>query len=213
MTYIPKHFEVTDIGALHGLIRRHPLGALVTMTDEGPDANHIPFLVSPEPAPFGTLHGHVARANPVWRDAHADTDALVIFQGDDRYISPTWYPTKHETRQAVPTWNYVIVHAHGRVRFIDDAAWLRRHLEALTHEHESGRSVPWAITDAPADYVEQMARALVGVEITVSRLSGKWKVSQNRSERDRRGVIEGLTEEGTPSALSMADLVRQTLES
>lgn len=212
MTYIPKPFEVTDVGALHGLIRRHPLGALVTLTDGGLDANHIPFLVSPDPAPFGTLHGHVARANPVWRESRPVSGALVVFQGEERYISPSWYPTKEETQKVVPTWNYVVVHAHGPVRFVDDAAWLRSHLEALTREHESPRETPWAVIDAPADYVDSMITALIGVEIPIGRLSGKWKVSQNRPARDRQGVVEGLTREGTPAALAMAELVRRTLD-
>jgi transcriptional regulator len=152
----------------------------------------------------------VARANPVWRDSSAD--ALVIFQGADRFISPSWYPTKQETQKVVPTWNYVVVHAHGTARFIDDTGWLRGHLEALTVEHEGKRPAPWHITDAPADYIEAMVKGLIGVEIPVARLSGKWKISQNRSERDRRGVVEGLTLEGTPGADAMAELVRKTLE-
>jgi transcriptional regulator len=206
--YVPTHFEENDVGVLHGLIRAYPLGALVTATPGGLDANHIPFLVHPDPAPFGTLQGHVARANPVWRESQTATDALVIFQGPQSYISPSWYPTKHDTQKVVPTWNYVVVHAHGPLRVIDDAAWLRAHLEALTREHESTRPAPWAITDAPADFVAGMITALIGVEITIARLRGKWKVSQNRSARDRNGVVDGLTRDGTGAALSMADLVR-----
>jgi transcriptional regulator len=208
--YVPAHFEETDVAVLHGFIRTQPLGALVTSTPHGLDANHIPFLVDPDPAPYGTLHGHVARANPVWRESSAD--ALVIFQGTDRFISPSWYATKQDTQKVVPTWNYVVVHAHGTARFIDDTRWLRAHLEELTTEHEGKRSAPWHMTDAPADYIETMLKALIGVEIPVARLSGKWKISQNRSERDRRGVVEGLTRESTPGADAMAELVRKTLE-
>jgi transcriptional regulator len=211
--YIPKHFEETDVTVLHGAIRRHPLGGLVTLTPDGPEANHIPFLIHPDPAPYGTLHGHVARANPVWRESRRDIDVLVIFQGDERYISPSWYPTKHDTQKVVPTWNYVIVHARGPLHIIDDVAWIRPHLEALTREHESERPAPWALTDAPADYIDTMMKAIVGIEIPIAQLSGKWKVSQNRSERDRRGVIDGLAREGSPAATSMAGLVKKTLES
>lgn len=209
--YTPKHFEETNVGLLHGVMRAHPFGALVTLTPDGLHANHIPFLVYADPSPFGTLHGHVARANPLWRDARTDSEALAIFQGEDRYISPSWYPSKQETRKVVPTWNYVVVHAHGQLRFIDDPSWVRPHLEALTREHESSREAPWSINDAPPEYVDAMIEQIVGVEMPIARLQGKWKVSQNRSERDRRGVIEGLTHEGTPSALTMADLVRKTL--
>ena len=211
--YIPTHFEETDVTRLHELVRANPFGTLVTVTPTGLDANHIPFLVSPGPPPFGTLHGHVARANPVWRDARTDAEALVIFQGADRYISPSWYASKQETQKAVPTWNYVVVHAHGPLRFIDDSAWIRTHLEALTREHESSREAPWSVGDAPPGYIDAMMQHVVGIEMPIARLTGKWKVSQNRSPRDRQGVVEGLSREGTASAAAMAELVRRTLDS
>ena len=140
--YLPKHFEETRVEVLHELIHAHPLGALVTLMPGGLDANHIPFEVDPDPAPFGTLRGHVARANPVWRDASDDVEALVIFQGPGTYISPAWYATKKETAKVVPTWNYVVVHAHGPLRVIDDREWLRAFVEKLTNRHESGRREP-----------------------------------------------------------------------
>ena len=224
--YIPKPFEETDIGVLHQLIEAHPLGALVTMTGGGLDANHVPFLVhsgsgprdpgserrvqSPEsrlPA-YGTLHGHIARANPLWRELVPDVDVLVIFQGPERFISPSLYPTKRATGKVVPTWNYVVVHAHGPLRFIDDAVWMRAHVEALTNHHEAPRDEPWKVTDAPADYVDRMVGALIGLEIQVTRLVGKWKVSQNRPPEDRQGVIDGLLREGSEAATEVADLVR-----
>lgn len=210
--HMSNAFAETDVARLHGLIRTYPLGALVALTSTGLDADHIPFLIHPDPPPFGTLHGHVARANPVWRDTPADAGALVIFQGDDRYISPSWYPSKQETQKVVPTWNYVVVHAHGPVRFVEDPAWILTHLEALTREHESSRDAPWSVNDAPAAYVDAMIRKVVGIEMPIARLSGKWKVSQNRSARDRQGVVEGLTREGTPAAMAMAELVRRTLD-
>ncbi len=206
--YLPKHFEQTDVGMLHRLIRAHPLGALVTLAAGGLEANHIPFLVQADPAPYGTLHGHVARGNPLWRDVACDAESLVIFQGPEQFISPAWYPSKKETAKVVPTWNYAVVHAYGRMRVIDDAAWLRAHVERLTDRHEAERSAPWKVTDAPADYIEKMLQGIVGIEIRIARLAGKWKASQNRSARDRAGVVDGLTREGTEPAAAMADLVR-----
>jgi transcriptional regulator len=163
------------------------------------------------PAPFGTLRGHVARANPLWRESSSGSGALVIFQGPQQFVSPSWYPTKQETGRVVPTWNYVVVHAHGRVRMIDDGIWVRSHLEQLTNRHEQNRAMPWKVTDAPADFIEKMTSAVVGIEITIERLTGKWKVSQNRSLPDRKGVVAGLEEDGSPAARVMADLVRATL--
>jgi transcriptional regulator len=208
--YLPRHFDESRADVLHGLIHAHPLGALVTLTAGGLDANHIPFEVDPEPAPFGTLRGHVARANPVWRDLSPDVEALVIFQGPDTYVSPAWYPTKQETGKVVPTWNYVVVHAHGTPRFIDDREWLRGFVTALTNRHESGRPDPWQVTDAPADYVESMLGAIVGLEIPITRLVGKWKMSQNRPAHDRAGVVDGLRREGGQAGATIADIVRLT---
>jgi transcriptional regulator len=210
--YLPKHFEESRVDVLYELIRAHPLGALVTLTPSGLDANHIPFEIDPEPAPFGTLRGHVARLNPVRRDLASDVEALVIFQGPGLYISPAWYATKEETGKVVPTWNYVVVHAHGTPRFIDDRAWLRDFVTKLTDRHEAGRPDPWKITDAPADYIDGMLRSIVGVEIPISRLVGKWKMSQNRPAQDRDGVVEGLRQEHGQAGATIADLVRRSNE-
>jgi transcriptional regulator len=206
--YLPKHFEETRVPVLHELIRAHPLGALVVVTSSGLDANHIPLEVDPDPAPFGTLRGHIARANPLWRDVARDGEAMAIFQGPGTYVSPAWYPTKTETGKVVPTWNYAVVHAHGTLRFIDDRAWLRAFVERLTNRHEAPRRDPWSITDAPADYIETQLGAIIGLEIPIARLVGKWKVSQNRPAQDQAGVVEGLSREGGPSAAEMARLVR-----
>ena len=208
--YVPRHFEETRIDVLHELIRAFPLGALVTLTAGGLDANHIPFEVSPDPPPLGTLRGHVARANPVWRDVSPGTEALVMFRGVDTYVSPSWYPTKAETGKVVPTWNYAVVHARGVPRFIDDRAWLRAFVEQLTDRHEARRSEPWKVTDAPADFIAQQVGAIIGLEIPIARLIGKWKVSQNRSTGDRAGVVEGLLREAPRGAVAMADLVRRS---
>jgi transcriptional regulator len=207
--YLPKHFEETRVETLHALIRAHPLGALVTLTPGGLDANHIPFEVDPAPAPFGTLRGHVARANPVWKESARETEALVLFQGPETYISPSWYPTKQETARVVPTWNYVVVHAHGPLRVIDDREWLRAFVTRLTNRHEGGRRDPWKVTDAPADFIDTQLGAIVGLEIPIARLAGKWKVSQNRPAQDQDGVVGGLSQEGHPAASAMAELVRR----
>ena len=209
--YLPKQFEETDVGVLHQLIRAHPFAALVTLTRNGLEANHIPFLAQAEPAPYGSLQGHIARANPLWRDLESDLQALVIFQGPQTFISPSWYPSKKETAKVVPTWNYAVVHARGQLRVVDDAAWVRAHVQELTNQHEAERPVPWKVSDAPADFLEQMIAAIVGLEICISSLEGKWKVSQNRLPRDREGVIEGLKGEGTDAAAAMASLVHRAL--
>ena len=188
------------------MIRNYPLAALVTYTPTGLVANHIPFEIDPDPAPFGTLRGHLARANPQWRSL-SDTPALAIFQGPSAYVSPAWYATKRETGKVVPTWNYAVVHAHGPVRVVDDRDWLRSFVTRLTERHESARPDPWELTDAPADYIESQLAAIVGIEMSIARLEGKWKASQNRPEADRAGVVEGLVREG--GDVAMAALVRQ----
>jgi len=209
--YLPKHFEERDAGRLRSLIQRYPLGALVTATESGLDANHIPFLFADTGGAAGTLHGHIARANPLWREGVRDATALVIFQGPNSFISPSWYPSKRENARVVPTWNYAVVHVHGVLRFVDDPAWVRSHVEALTREHEGKRDPPWAVTDAPAEFVDKMVSAVVGIEISITRWYGKWKVSQNRSAADRVGVVEGLEREASASSVAMAALVKETL--
>ncbi len=203
--YVPQHFDETDVSVLHQLVSSHPLGAVITMTAAGLDANHIPLVLHADPAPLGTLHGHVSRANPLWREASPSVDALIIFQGPEAYISPSWYPAKQEHGRVVPTWNYVVVHAHGRLRAIDDPAWVRAHVEQLTRTHEAHRDVPWQVTDAPADFINPLIKGIVGLELVMTRLTGKWKVGQNRSAADREGAAAALEREG---AGAMAALVR-----
>ncbi|HEV8394251.1 MAG TPA: FMN-binding negative transcriptional regulator [Vicinamibacterales bacterium] len=210
--YLPKHFEERDPERLRSFIERCPLGSLVTATESGLDANHIPFLFADTGSATGTLHGHIARANPLWREVVRDATVLVIFQGPDSFISPSWYPSKRENARVVPTWNYAVVHVHGVLRCVDDPVWVRSHVEALTREHEGKRDAPWAVADAPADFIEKMVAAVVGIEISITRLVGKWKVSQNRSISDRVGVVEGLEREAVPSGTSIAALIRQTLD-
>jgi len=204
--YLPQHFEETRPDVLHELIRAQPLGLLVTMNDTGLQANPAPFILDPDPAGGpGILRAHVARANPLWRKTRGDVDALVVFQGPQAYVSPNWYPSKAEHGKAVPTWNYVMVQARGQLRAIDDAAWVRAFVTRLTTRHEAVQARPWAVTDAPPDYIETLTRAIVGIEITLTALTGKWKVSQNRSAADRAGVANGLRAAGLMEAAKTVD--------
>jgi transcriptional regulator len=192
--YLPPHFREERPEVLRALMRAHPLATLVTLAGGGLVANHLPLLYDPEPGEFGTLRGHVARANPLWREHPPGAEVLAVFTGPDAYISPSWYPSKDATRKAVPTWNYAAVHAWGPFTVKDDAVWLRQHVEQLTDSQEAGRRHRWRVTDAPDDYIAGMVKAIVGFEIPVRRLQGKWKMSQNRPPEDRAGVVAALRE-------------------
>lgn len=210
--YVPPHFEESRPEVMHELIRRHPLGTLVTLGENGLNANHIPFEIDPDPAPFGTLRAHVARNNPVWREHANDMEALVVFQGAHAYISPSWYATKQEDPRVVPTYNYMAVHAYGPLRVVEDRDWLRALLERLTNANEAVAHGPegaglWRISDAPESYIEKMLAAIVGIEIPVSRLVGKWKVSQNQPSVNRGSVERALRATGGESNAAMADAV------
>jgi len=205
--YVPAHFEETRLAVLHDLVRNHPLATLVTLDQDGLNANHIPIELDPEPSPLGTLRGHVSRANPMWRDFSADVGTLVIFQGPETYITPSWYQTKQESGKVVPTWNYAVVHAYGPLRIVEDPVWLRALVERLTDRHEAQRAEPWEVADAPEDYIKGQLGGIVGIEIPIARLIGKWKVSQNRPDADRKGVVQGLQELGMSDGGCMADLV------
>lgn len=205
--YTPKHFEEPRIEVMHELMRARPLATLVTLTSNGLNANHIPLHLADAPAPFGTLRGHVARANPLWRDFAKDVEVLAIFHGPDCYITPSWYATKQETGKIVPTWNYAVVHAYGTLRVIDDASWVRAQLEALTDHNEASFAQPWSVSDAPHEYTEKLIKAIVGFEIVITRLSGKWKVSQNQPAKNQASVIEELRNSGLHDAAEMAALV------
>ena len=199
-------FREERIDVMHALMRNHRLVTLVTVNDGVPEANHLPLLIDPEPSPHGTLRGHVARANPVWRQAGGQ-EVLAIFQGPQAYVTPSWYPSKRETGQVVPTWNYAVVHAYGSLVVREDREWLRNLVTRLTDQQEAGLPQPWRVDDAPADYLERMLGAIVGIEIPLTRLIGKWKVSQNRNGADRNGVVEGLEQLDDAQAQAMADLV------
>ena len=202
--YIPKHFNQSEIQAIHDLMAGNPLGALVTAGSGGLCANHIPFELVREVAPYGALLGHVARANPVWRETSEESEALVIFQGANAYVSPTWCPSKKVHGKVVPTWNYVVAHAYGFIRFIEEPSWLKSHVERLTTREESAFDQPWSVDDAPAEFTAKMLTAVVGIEIVVTRLEGKWKVSQNRPIDDQHGVAEGLRNLGANGSEQMA---------
>ena len=206
--YLPSHFEQTDPAALHALLREHPLATLVSTGPEGLTADLIPLELDPSVGPHGVLRGHVARANPLWRVAEGQP-VLAVFNGPQAYVTPSWYPSKAATHKVVPTWNYTTVHAHGRLRAVDEAPWLHSLVDRLTQARETPRERPWSVDDAPADYMDQMLRAIVGIEIPVERLVGKWKLSQNRLPADRQGVVEGLAQESDAQARQMANLVAQ----
>lgn len=203
--YIPSQFEQPDIEVMHELIRNRPLATVVTLGSNGINANHIPLHLELTPEPYGVLRGHVARSNPIWTDLRADIEVLAIFHGPDAYISPSWYATKQETGKVVPTWNYTVVHAYGSLRIIDDASWVRTQLEALTSHNEAVFPEPWTIADAPVDFTEKLIAAVVGIELVITRLSGKWKVSQNQPPQNQDSVIQGLSASGQTV---MADLVK-----
>lgn len=196
--YLPKHFEQPDPAALIALMRERPLATLVIAAPDGPTADLIPLEYVADAGPHGTLRGHVARANPLWKQAGAQ--ALAVFTGPEAYISPGWYPSKREHGKVVPTWNYTMVQARGTLRVHDDAPWLRALVGRLTDRHEATQPAPWTVGDAPDDYVQQMLRAIVGIEIELASLVGKWKVSQNRSAADREGVAQGLAAADPASA-------------
>ena len=205
--YAPPLFREDRVDLLRALIARHSLGMLVTLGTDGLRASQVPMIIDAAPEPFGTLRGHVARANPQRSDIDDTVAALAIFQGPQHYITPSWYSTKQETGRFVPTWNYVAVHAHGQLRVFDDAERVRALVTALTDQHERDRPQRWAVADAPKDFVDHQLRGIVGFEMTVERLEGTWKVSQNRPAADQSGVIQVLRETGSDDAQAIADLV------
>jgi transcriptional regulator len=206
--YIPNANKEDRIPVLHDFVRDQPFASLITMGSSGIFASHIPMVLE-QNGPMGQLRCHISRANTQWRDFTPAVQALAIFAGPQHYITPSWYPEKQETAKVVPTWNYVVVHAYGHLKVIEDPEWLRSHLASLTNQQEASFPAPWKIEDAPPDYIASQIKGIVGLEMTIDRLEGKWKVSQNRSERDRIGVAEGLAKLNTTESLSMKDLVER----
>ena len=210
MTYLPKHFEVTDRATLFALVRAQPLATWVVSQSGELLVNHIPFWLDEARGEHGTLIGHVARANPVWQALGGPS--VAVFQGADAYVSPNWYPSKQAHGKAVPTWNYATVHAHGVARVVDDRDALLAILNRLTNTHEASQPHPWQVADAPADYLDSMLKAIVGIEMPVERWIGKWKVSQNRDAADRAGVAQALAAQPGEAAQAMAALVTQAFK-
>ena len=206
--YIPGANVEDRPEVLREMMAAHPLAAVVTLGGSGLIASHIPLVHEADSSEFGVLRGHVSRANMQWKDLSAAIDALAIFAGPQHYISAGWYPGKQEHGKEVPTWNYVVVHAYGPLHIVNDAGWMLAHLNSLTNVHEAVFAVPWKVSDAPRDFIDTMMKGIVGFEIPIRRLEGKWKVSQNRTERDREAVIAGLAGLDTPESLTMKKLVK-----
>jgi transcriptional regulator len=207
--YTPSANAEHDTSTIRRFMHENPFCSLVTQTKNGLIASHLPMVLHENGSSCGTLSGHVARANSQWRDFTASEDALAIFTGPQHYISASWYPDKKIHGREVPTWNYVAVHAYGRMRIIEDTEWLLEHLRELTDRNEIIAKVPWRVSDAPRDFITKLTQGIVGIEIPISRVEGKWKVSQNRNERDAAGVMDGLDSLGTPASAAMRELVRQ----
>lgn len=205
--YVPRAFAVDDIKILHQQMQASPLPVLVTHASQGLLASHVPMLLNPDEGPCGTLYGHLARANPHWQDLAQGTQALVIFAGEQAYISPTFYPGKADHGKAVPTWNYLAVHAYGMAEVFDDAERLLALVSRLSDRQEANRPAPWAVSDAPADYVDSMLKAIVGFRLPITRLQGKRKLSQNRDARDQAGVRQGLLANPNPQDHALAHLM------
>lgn len=205
--YRPKHFDESDAERMHAMIREHSFGALVSAGDRGIVASHIPFTLDSECGALGSLFGHVARANDQWRAFDGDAEVLVIFQGPHAYVSPAWMPGERN----VPTWNYVSVHVSGRPRLIDEPDIVRARIEGLVATNEASRTKPWKTTDVPADFVDGMLGGIVAFDLPIDRLEGKWKLSQNKNDADRRGAIAGLEAEGGLAGCDVAKEMRRTL--
>lgn len=206
--HIPSYFSESRLPVLHTLIRSRPFATLVTTRPNGVDADHVPMLLDDVRGPFGLLRGHVARANAVWKEAGDGAEVLVIFHGPESYVSPRWYRSKQETGRVVPTWNYVVVHARGKIAWQHEAGWLRALLEDLTQINEGAREDAWKVSDAPTEYTDRMLGAIVGFEIQIAAISGKWKLSQNKGPADFAGVLAGLETEAGATGAEVAAQMR-----
>jgi transcriptional regulator len=205
--YVPVHFKEERVSTMHDAIRKYGFGTLVTLSEQELEASHLPLLIEPEPAPLGTLLGHLARANPQWQRVKPGMEALAIFLGPNTYITPSWYPTKQQSGKVVPTWNYLAIHASGTLSFFDDPDELRAHVGKMTDTHEQRRDAPWAVNDAPERFVEQMLKAIIGFKLRITRLEGKWKMSQNRPAPDVSGVLDGLARENGEGPDAVREIV------
>ncbi len=210
--YIPKLHEETDLQVLHSLVRAHPLGSWATLGDDEIIMNHVPFVLDTSAGALGTLRCHVAKANDVWQKFSRTLPSVIAFHGPQIYISPSWYPSKQAHGKVLPTWNYVVVHAHAIPQLVADHARVIEHLTQLTAAQEAGRALPWQVSDAPADFIEQMSRQIVAIQMPISKILGKWKVSQNRSRPDQDGVVGALRGQGDARSADMAALVAHAVE-
>ena len=206
--HIPKHFAQNDPEQLKDLIRTYPFATLITHSAAGIEANHIPLLLA-ESDGKNVLQGHIAKANPLWKQVQSGAEVLVIFHGPNSYISPNYYPTKQEHGKVVPTWNYVTVHVKGAMNYIHDADWNREIITRLTDHHEAGQVTPWSVVDAPEAFTEKMLSAIVGLQIDIFSMVGKWKVSQNQPEQNKQGVVDGLSQGADREGQQMAALVKE----
>jgi len=204
--YLPEKFRVDDVSQMHALMRGRPFAALVSAGASGLYASHLPTVLKDE-GPYGLIECHLARANPHCNELGEVSEALMIFQGPEGYITPNWYPTKAQSGKVVPTWNYAVVHAYGRPEVMNDADWLRRHVPELTVQQEKSEARPWAVSDAPDRFIEVMLRGIVGFRFAITRLEGKWKMSQNRELPDRAGVVKGLGRRDQGDDPEIADYV------
>ena len=207
--YNPVPFAEDRIDVLHAFLQQHPLAVLVTCGPDGPEATHVPVVLHPEMAPKGLLRCHFARANAQWKTMQSSPSVLAVFQGSQHYITPSWYAAKQEHGRVVPTWNYVAVHVRGQARLFEEEAELLQHLRALTRQNEQGFEKPWSLDDAPQDYLAALSKGIVGIEIAIDAIEGKWKLSQNRPESDQQGIVAGLNATNSPASLEMAQLVKQ----
>ena len=208
--YLPDHFRVEDVPEMHALMRARPFAALVSAGPAGLYASHLPTVLKDDGL-CGVIECHLARANPHCRDLAEGNEALMIFQGPEGYITPNWYPSKAVHQKAVPTWNYAVVHATGRPEVVKDKAWLLRHVTELTAQQEKSEAKPWAVSDAPDSYIDVMLRCIVGFRFVITRLEGKWKMSQNRDSEDRKGVVQGLNARATGDDLEVAEMVTRRI--
>lgn len=206
--FIPSQFEQTDIEQSFDLIEAYPFGTMVLSQDDQPQAHHLPFVLQRQQGRCGTLYGHVARANPVWHLAGREAEVLVIFQGPQSYISPSWYPSKQQHGKVLPTWNYMVAHVYGRLELLPEAL-LHDHLRALSDQQERTFAEPWSIDDAPADYIDKLQKAVVGLQIAISRIEAKWKLSQNRPLADRLSVVDALSKSESSPAQQMAEWIKR----
>lgn len=210
--YQPDHHRVDDLALMHALMRARPFVALVSGGAEGLYATHLPTVLK-DIGQYGVVEFHLARANPHWKYLAEGNEALMIFQGSEGYITPNWYPSKAEHAKVVPTWNYAVVHAYGRPEVMQDTDWIRHHVTELTAQQERNEAEPWAVTDAPESFIEAMLRGIIGFRLAITRLEGKWKMSQNRDMKDREGVVRGLRKRGAGDDLELAEIVFRHIKS